>query len=120
MRQQVYIQQRFRRGNASLIQIDALHVPGRERDDISSQHHLVVWRLGVLALRRSMLAENATCEPLGNPKRLHGAPDAGTATSGAYQFPEAASFRISFSSVRSDTAFRRRAFSVSSSLSRLT
>jgi hypothetical protein len=40
--------------------------------------------------------------------------------SGAYQFPEAASFRMSFSSVRSDTALRRRAFFVSSSLSRFT
>jgi len=67
-----------------------------------------------------MLAENATCEPLGNPKRLNGALDADAAASGAYQFPEAASFRISFSSVRSDTALRKRAFSVSSSLSRFT
>ena len=37
---------------------------------------------------------------------------------GAHQFPEAASFRISFSSVRSDTALRRRWFSFSSSFRR--
>jgi hypothetical protein len=49
-----------------------------------------------------------------------GAAIATRAASGAYQFPDAASFRISFSSVRSDTALRSRAFSVSSSLSRLT
>lgn len=44
---------------------------------------------------------------------------AGTAAGGAYQFPEAASLRISFSSVRSETARRSRAFSASSSFSRL-
>ena len=42
----------------------------------------------------------------------------GTAAGGAYQFPEAASLRISFSSVKSETARRNCLFSVSSSLSR--
>ena len=68
-------------------------VTGREFDNVGSQRRLVVRRLGNLALRRSMLAENATCEPLGNPKRPHGALDADAAASGAYQFPEAASSR---------------------------
>ena len=36
------------------------------------------------------------------------------------KFPEAASRRISFSSVRSETAFRSRSFSFSSSFSRFT
>jgi hypothetical protein len=37
-----------------------------------------------------------------------------------YQFPDAASFKISFSSVRSETGFRSRAFSCSRSFSRFT
>ena len=45
---------------------------------------------------------------------------AGTAAGGAYQFPEAASLRISLSSVRSETARRNCLFSASSSFSRLT
>ena len=67
-----------------------------------------------------MLAEHAAGEAFGNAERSLDALDADAATGGAYQFPEAASFRISFSSVRSDTALRSRAFSASGSLSRLT
>jgi hypothetical protein len=55
-----------------------------------------------------------------NPELLPEALNARPATGGAYRFPEAASFRISFSSVRSDTALRRRAFSASRSFSRVT
>jgi hypothetical protein len=46
--------------------------------------------------------------------------DAGAATGGAYQPPEAAVRRISFSGVRSDTARRSRMFSASSFLRRFT
>jgi hypothetical protein len=46
--------------------------------------------------------------------------DAGPTTGGAYQFPDAASLRISFSSVRSATAFRSLVFSASSSFNRFT
>ena len=46
--------------------------------------------------------------------------DDGAAAGGAQKFPLAASFRISLSSVRSDTAFLNRAFSCSSSFSRFT
>jgi len=67
-----------------------------------------------------MLAQNSAGEAFGNTERLLNALDADTAASGAYQFPDAASFRISFSSVRSDTALRSRAFSASRSFSRLT
>ena len=45
--------------------------------------------------------------------------DAKTATCGAQKFPRAASCKMILSRVRSDTARRRRAFSVSSSLKRL-
>lgn len=56
------------------------------------------------------------------PKRLLGndAVDARATNGGAQKFPEAASFRISFSSVRTETARRSRAFSASRSFSRLT
>lgn len=37
--------------------------------------------------------------------------NAGTSTRGAQKFPDAASFKISLSSVRSETARRRRSFS---------
>jgi hypothetical protein len=47
-----------------------------------------------------------------SPKHLHGVLDADAAANEAYQFPEATSFRISFSSVRSDTALRKCAFSL--------
>jgi hypothetical protein len=57
---------------------------------------------------------------IGNTELLPYAINARPTTGGAYQFPEAASFRISFSSVRSDTALRRRAFSASRSFSLLT
>jgi hypothetical protein len=46
--------------------------------------------------------------------------DALTATGGAQKFPEAASFKTSFSSVRSGTALRSRSFSFSSSFNRFT
>ena len=92
----------------------------RERDDVGGQRRLIVWGPGDLALRRAMLAEHAAGEAFGNAERLLNALDTDTAAGGAHQFPDAASFRISFSSVRSDTAWRSRAFSASRSVSRLT
>jgi hypothetical protein len=67
-----------------------------------------------------MLAENPAGEALRDAKALYDAINADTAASGAYQFPDAASFKISFSSVRSETGFRSRAFSCSRSFSRFT
>ena len=90
-----------------------------ERDDVCGQSRLVIERPGDLALRRAMLAENAASEAFGNPERPPRALDADAAAGGAYQFPDAASFRINFSSVRSDTALRSRAFSCSRSFNRL-
>jgi hypothetical protein len=40
---------------------------GGKRDDVGSQRRLIVRLLGNLALRLSMLAENATCKPLETP-----------------------------------------------------
>jgi hypothetical protein len=66
-----------------------------------------------------MLAKNPTRKALGDTV-LGNVIHTGTAAGGAYQFPEAASLRISFSSVKSETVRRNCLFSVSSSLSRLT
>jgi len=66
------------------------------------------------------VSEHATGEPLRDAELLPDVIDAGTAAGGAQKFPEAASRRISFSSVKSDTAFRSRSFSFSSSFSRFT
>ncbi len=63
---------------------------------------------------------DAIAAALGNLQLVPNVLDAGAAPRGAQQFPAAASLRISLSSVRSATARRRRAFSVSSSLRRLT
>ncbi len=73
-----------------------------------------------LALRGAMLTENPASEPLGNAMFGDHMLHAGATTRGAQKFPEAASFRISFSSVKSDTARRSRVFSASSSFSRFT
>jgi hypothetical protein len=58
-----------------------------------------------------MLTENPAGKALRNGELHHDVVDAATATGRAQRFPEAASFRISFSSVRSDTALRSRSFS---------
>ena len=67
-----------------------------------------------------MLAKNPTRKALGDTVLGNDMIHTGSAAGGAYQFPEAASLRISFSSVKSETARRNCLFSVSSSLSRLT
>jgi len=59
-------------------------------------------------------------EALRHLKRLHDVGHAATAAGGAQHFPDATSFRMSFPRVRSDTAFRSRSFSFSSSFKRLT
>jgi hypothetical protein len=46
--------------------------------------------------------------------------DASTVAGGAQKFPEAASLKINFSSVKSETAFRSRSFSFFSYFSRFT
>src|SRR5215218_3336510 len=95
-------------------------VPAREFDDVGRELFLVVPAPRGLALRRAVLAEHAAPPPLGHPYGDTDVLDAGAAPRGAQRFPAAASLRISLSSVRSATARRRRAFSVSSSFRRLT
>ena len=72
-----------------------------------------------LALCRAMLSERRTGATLGHIHHLKDLLNTGTATRGAQKFPRAASCRMSLSSVRSETALRRRLFSCSSSFSRL-
>src|SRR5690606_31344743 len=64
--------------------------------------------LRLFALGRTMLAENLAGKPLRDGELRHDTIDATATASGAQKFPEAASFRISFSSVRSETALRSR------------
>ena len=73
-----------------------------------------------LALRRAMLTERRTHATLGDRQLPSHMLDADPPTRGAYQFPDAASFRISLSSVRSAIALRSRMFSVSRSFRRFT
>ena len=95
-------------------------VLGGERDDVGGQSRLIIRHRWNLALCGSMLAKNTTRKALGDAMLGNDMIHAGTAAGGAHQFPEAASLRISFSSVRSETARRNCLFSDSSSLSRLT
>ena len=67
-----------------------------------------------------MLAKDPTRKALGDTMLGNNMIHTDTAPGGAYQFPEAASLRINFSSVRSETARRSCLFSVSSCFSRLT
>ena len=88
--------------------------------DVGCQRGFVATTLRHLALGGAVLTERrarATARDLEvTPHVL----DHGTAACRAYQFPLAASFKISLSNVRSDTARRRRWFSCSSSFIRLT
>ena len=87
-------------------------------DDVGDELLLIVATARNPALGRAVLPEYTADPSLRNLQSEPDMVDAGTATRGAYQFPEAASFRISLSSVRSDTARRNRAFSFSSSFMR--
>ena len=95
-------------------------VLGRKRDDVGGQHRIVGPSRRRLALRRTMLAQSPAGEALRDIERRHDVIDATAATGGAQKFPEAASRRMSFSSVRSETALRSRSFSFSRSFSRFT
>ena len=91
-----------------------------EPDDVGREPLLVIWGRRCLALRRTVLPEHTAGHALGHAVLGHHMLDAGAATGGAQKFPAAASLRISFSSVRSETARRSRAFSASNSFSRFT
>ena len=89
-------------------------------DDAGRQSRFVISRLWLCTLCGAMLPQYAARKSLGHAKRLDNVSYASPATHWAQNFPEATSFRTSFSSVRSDTARRSRAFSASSSFSRFT
>ncbi len=98
-----------------------------ERRDVGRQGSLIIGPTGLLALRGTMLTQNPAGEPFGNALLGDHMLHAGAATRGAQKFrcrgptvPEAASFRISLSSVRSETARRSRVFLASSCFSRFT
>ena len=99
----------------------------RQLDDVARQRLFVVQAPRRLALRRAMLTERRTDAALGDSQMPSHMLDTDAPARGAYQFrwrgpsvPEAASFKISLSSVRSAIALRSRRFSVSSSLRRFT
>jgi hypothetical protein len=97
----------------------------RKPDDGGGESRLVGRRRPCSALRGPMLAEGTTGKALRHAVLGNNVVHAGPAAIGsmlpmAHQFPEAASLRISFSSVRSDTARRSLAFSASSSFGRFT
>jgi hypothetical protein len=81
--------------------------------DGGCQSRLIISHRWCLALCGSMLAKNPTRKTLGDTVLGNDMIPTGTAAGGAYQFPEAASLRISFSSVKSETARRNCLFSVS-------
>src|SRR5690606_3480361 len=87
----------------------------RQSDDVLGERLLVISPARHLALRRSVLPEHAADPPLGHRHHASDVIDAAPPTRGAQKFPRAASWRISLSSVRSDTARRSRAFSFSRS-----
>jgi hypothetical protein len=67
-----------------------------------------------------LLAQHLAGKPLRDGQLAYDMLDAAPTTGGAHQFPDAASFSTSFSSVRSATAFRSLPFSCSSSFKRFT
>ena len=73
-----------------------------------------------LPLGRAVLPERATGEPFREAELLPDMLDASTAAGGAQRFPDAASRSMSFPNVSSETAFRSRSFSLTSSFSRFT
>ena len=89
-------------------------------DDVGCQRCFVITPLRRLALGGTVLSERCARATLGDLEFTPHVLDHGTAARGAYQFPLAASFKISLSNVRSDTARRSRVFSCSSSFIRLT
>ncbi len=91
-----------------------------ELNDVGGQPFFVISPRWNAALRRTVLSERAADPSLGHFQLGSNMVDAGAATRGAQKFPFAASARIILSKVRSETARRSRAFSVSSSFIRFT
>jgi hypothetical protein len=83
-------------------------------DDLVAQRRFVVRPARRLALRRAVLTQHLAGKPFRDPQPGRDMLDAGPTTGSAQKFRDAASFRMTFSSARSATAFRSRPFSVSS------
>jgi hypothetical protein len=94
-------------------------IVGCQGDNRLCQGILVRSANGKFALCRSMLTENLAGAWLRDTKFLADMINTSTTTCGAEKFPRAASAIISLSSVKSDTARRKREFSFSSSFRRL-
>lgn len=105
------------RGNLA---IAVAAIAADQLDDVGDELLLIVASARGPALGGAVLPQHTADPPLRHLQSEPDMADAGTATRGAYQFPEAASFRISLSSVRSATARRSRTFSASSSFIRFT
>ncbi len=85
-------------------------LPG-QLDHISHQLVFVISSTWAIPLRGPILAQHTTNPSFGNTKLTANLVDAGTATRGAQKFLRAASFKMSLSKVKSDTALRSRSFS---------
>ena len=72
-----------------------------QSDDGGRHSDLILNHDGDLALGRTMLAQDTASEAFGHTVLGNDEVDTGPAASRAQKFPEAASFRISFSKVRS-------------------
>ena len=88
-----------------------------ERDDVGRQDVFIGPSARHFPLCRAMLPEHATGEPFRDPELLPDMLDASTAAGGAQKFPDAfcpwaSPRRMSFSSVRSETAFRSRSLAI--------
>ncbi len=93
-------------------------VLARQVDDRGGQRLLVWSRYGLVSLCRARLTQHMASTTLGHTIFWLDMVDAVPAALGAYQFPSAASFKISLSKVRSATARLSRLFSCSRTFSR--
>ena len=92
---------------------------GGQSDDRRGEGVLVVSDLWLVALGGAVLAQSPAGSALGDVQPLTDCLDACAPPRGAQKFPRAASWRMSLSRVRSETAWRNLAFSRSSSFMRL-
>ncbi len=97
----------------------AISAIGRGKaDDCRSQRLFIIADDRTPALRRTGLSDHGACTALRDRRPGAHMLDTIAAAGGAQYFPSIASFRISLSSVNSDTAFRSRSFSRSRSFKR--
>ncbi len=93
-------------------------VLARQLDHVRDKPFLVCAASWHVALGRAILTQNTTGTTLGYPELITDMVNTLAAARGAQKFSRAASARICLSSVRSETARRRRSFSFSNSFRR--